>query len=174
MASRSSSALVTTALATATRIPQPRNATRTMVPTRRNSSLHSLLAAPSTCETCFANTTETDLVPTIFSVTSIGATWYVPEETYYISGGGFSNYVSFQLLCCGPFAHSLVCAVPAPSLPGNCRPPLHQEPRRHLPGSVQHVSSSRCDLASSSCLLTPCFRSSGRVSARAHRAPCPV
>ena len=103
MASRSSSALVTTALATATRIPQPRNATRTMVPTRRNSSLHSLLAAPSTCETCFANTTETDLVPTIFSVTSIGATWYVPEETYYISGGGFSNYVSFQPLCCGSF-----------------------------------------------------------------------
>jgi len=47
---------------------------------------------------CFTNNglNETKFVPafpaTCPYVTAVGATWYIPEETYYISGGGFSNY----------------------------------------------------------------------------------
>ncbi|KAH9928380.1 tripeptidyl peptidase A [Fomitopsis serialis] len=47
---------------------------------------------------CFTNNglNKTEFVPAFPAscpyVTAVGATWYIPEETYRISGGGFSNY----------------------------------------------------------------------------------
>ncbi|KZT67453.1 subtilisin-like protein [Daedalea quercina L-15889] len=47
---------------------------------------------------CFTNNglNETKFIPAFPAscpyVTTVGATWYIPEVTYYISGGGFSNY----------------------------------------------------------------------------------
>ncbi|CCL99284.1 uncharacterized protein FIBRA_01300 [Fibroporia radiculosa] len=56
-------------------------------------------ANPET-QTCYTNNglNETKFIPGFPAscpyVTSVGATWYIPEETYFISGGGFSNYFS--------------------------------------------------------------------------------
>ncbi|TFY52562.1 hypothetical protein EVJ58_g9946 [Rhodofomes roseus] len=57
---------------------------------------------PATQE-CYTNNglNETKFVPAFPAscpyVTAVGATWYIPEETYFISGGGFSNYFSRPL-----------------------------------------------------------------------------
>ncbi|KAF9807690.1 hypothetical protein IEO21_08104 [Rhodonia placenta] len=66
---------------------------------------------------CYTNNglNETKFIPLFPAscpyVTSVGATWYIPEEVYYISGGGFSNYFSrpaYQELAVDTYLSKLV------------------------------------------------------------------